>query len=105
LLLIARKKTAETTYCSEFMVALHACEQTIDLHYTLYRMGIPSDGVAWAFGDNTRVITCSIIPQSNLAIQHNALSYHGVCESIAAKIQTKALGWVNFLPLVQPFLF
>jgi hypothetical protein len=84
-------------------------------------MWIPTDGPAWAFGDNASVVTSSTIPQSTLNKQHNALSYHRVCESIAAKILylvhvegkynpsdilTKALGWVNlFWPLVHPLLF
>jgi hypothetical protein len=109
-----KQKTVETaTYGSEFMVALHACERTIDLRYTLCMMGIPTDVPAWAFGDNASVITSSTIPQSTLNKRHNALSYHCVCESIAAKILylvhvegkynpsdilTKALGWVNFWP-------
>jgi hypothetical protein len=72
------------------------------------------------FGDNASGITSSTIPQSTLNKRHNALSYHHVCESIAAKILylvhvegkyyasdivTKALGWVHFWPLVQPLLF
>jgi hypothetical protein len=105
------------------MVAHHVCEQINDLHYTLCMMGIPIDGPAWAFGDNASVITSSTIPQSTLNKQHNALAYHRVCESIAAKILylvqvlegkynpstshilTKALGWVNVGPLFQPLLF
>jgi hypothetical protein len=36
-----KQKIVETaTYGSEFMVARHACEQIIDLHYTLCLMGI-----------------------------------------------------------------
>jgi hypothetical protein len=116
-----KQKTVETaTYGSEFMVARHACEQIMDIRYTLRMMGIPIDGPAWAFGDNASVITSSTIPQSTLNKRHNALSYHRVRESIAAKIMylvhvegkynpsdilTKALGWVNFWPLVQPLLF
>jgi hypothetical protein len=83
-----KQKTAETaTYGSEFMVARHAaCEQSMDLGYTLRMMGILIDGPAWAFRDNASVITSSTIPQSTLQKRHNALSYHRVCESIAAKI-------------------
>jgi hypothetical protein len=82
--------------------------------------GIPFDGPTWTFGDNASVITSSTIPQSTLNKEHNALSYHFFCESIAAKILylvhvegkynhsdilTEALGWVNCCPLVQPLLF
>jgi hypothetical protein len=82
-----KQMTVETaTQGSEFMVAHHACEQIIDLHYTLCTRGIPIDGTAWAFGDNASVITSSTIPQSTLNKQQNDLSYHCVCESIAAKV-------------------
>jgi hypothetical protein len=58
-----KQKTVGTvTYGSEFMVARHACEQIIDLRYSLCMMGIPIDGPAWAFGDNASVITSSTIP-------------------------------------------
>jgi hypothetical protein len=116
-----KQKPLETaTYGSEFMVASHACEQIIDLRYTLRMMGIPIDGPAWAFGNNASVITSSTIPQSTLKKQHNALSFHHVLESIAVKIMylvhvegkynpseilTKPCGWVNFWQLGQPLLF
>jgi hypothetical protein len=81
-----KQKTVETgSYGSEFIVAHHACEQRIDLRYTLCMMGIPIDGPAWVFGDNASVITSSTIPLSTLNKQHNVLSYHRVCESIATK--------------------
>jgi hypothetical protein len=60
-----KQKTIETAiYGSEFMVAHHACEQIIDLRYTLSMMGIPIDGHAWAFGDNASINPSSSIPQS-----------------------------------------
>ena len=116
-----KQKTVETaTYGSEFMVARHACEQIMDLRYTLRMMGIPIDGPAWMFGDNSSVITSSTIPQSTLNKRHNALSYHRVRECLAAKIiyllhidgkynpsdvLTKPLGYTHFWPLIQPLLF
>jgi hypothetical protein len=116
-----KQKSVETaSYGSEFKVARHACEQIFDLSYTLRMMGIPVDGPAWAFGDKASVITSSTIPLSTLNKRHNDLSYHHVCESIASKILylvhvegkynpsdilTKAFGWSNFWPLVQPLLF
>ena len=102
------------------MVARQACEQVMDLRYTLRMMGIPLDGPAWCFGDNMSVITSSTVPQSTLNKRHNALSYHRVRECIAAKILylvhidgtlnpsdalTKSLGWTKFWPLIQPLLF
>jgi hypothetical protein len=44
----------------------HACEQILDIHFTLRMMGIPIDGPALAFGDNASVITASTIPHSTL---------------------------------------
>ena len=108
------------TYGSEFMAARTACEQVIDLRYTLRMMGIPIDGPSWMFGDNQSVITSSTIPESTLNKRQNALSYHLVRECIAAKIiyllhvsgkvnpsdlLTKFLSWANFWPLIQPLLF
>jgi hypothetical protein len=116
-----KQKTVETaTYGSEFLVARQACEQIIDLRYTLRMMGIPIDGPTWMFGDNLSVITSSTIPSSALNKRHNALSYHRVRECLASKIMhfihvdgkynpadifTKYLGWVTFWPLIQPLLF
>jgi hypothetical protein len=116
-----KQNTVETaTYGSEFMVARQATEQIMDIRYTLRMMGIPIDGPSWLFGDNQSVITSSTIPQSMLNKRHNALSYHHVRECIAAGIiylmhchgksnpsdvLTKFLGWSQFWPLIQPFLF
>jgi hypothetical protein len=116
-----KQNTVETaTYGSEFMVARQACEQIMDLRYTLRMLGAPLDGPSWLFGDNQSVITSSTIPQSNLNKRHNALSYHRVRECIAAKILnflhvasqynpsdflTKFLVYTKFRPLVQPLLF
>ena len=73
------------------------------------------------FGDIASVFTLSTTPQSTLNKQHHALSYLCVGhESIAANIMylvhvegeynpinilAKALGWVDFCPLVQLFSF
>ena len=116
-----KQNVVETaTYGSEFMVARQATEQIMDLRYTLRMLGIPIDGPAWLFGDNQSVLTSSTIPHSSLNKRHNALSYHRVRESIAAKIIyfmhvkgehnpsdmfTKFLGWTKFWPLIQPLLF
>jgi hypothetical protein len=102
------------------MAARQAVEQIMDLRYTLRMMGIPLDGPAWMFGDNQSVLTSSTVPHSNLNKRHNALSYHRVCEAVAANfinfmhvegvcnpsdIFTKFLGWNKFWPLVRPLLF
>ena len=102
------------------MVARQATEQIMDLRYTLRMMGVPIDGPTWMFGDNQSVITSSTILQSTLNKRHNALSYHRICEALAAgiivfmhvegrlnpsDIVTKYLGWSKFWPLIQPLLF
>ena len=108
------------TYGSEFMVARQATEQIMDLRYTIRMMGIPLDGPAWLFGDNSSVIISSNIPASTLNKRHNALSYHRVREAIAtgvinfihipgkqnpSDILTKFLSYAVFWPLIRPILF
>ena len=116
-----KQATVETaTYGSEFLVARQATEQILDLRYTLRMMGLPIDGPSWLFGDNSSVITSSTIPHSTLNKRHNALSYHRVRESIAAKIihflhvsgihnpsdvLTKFLGYAKLKYLIRPLLF
>ena len=109
-----------TKYGSEFLVARQATEPILDLRFTLRMMGLPIDGPSWLFGDNSSVITSSTIPHSTLNKRHNALSYHRVRESIAAKIihflhvsgihnpsdvLTKFLGYAKLKYLIRPLLF
>ena len=69
------EKTVETaTYGSEFMVARHACEQIMDLGYTLRMIGIRIDGPSWMFGDNSSVINSSTITHYTLNKFHSDLS-------------------------------
>ena len=66
------------TYSSEFMAALQAVEQIIDLRYTLRMLGVPIEGPSWLFGDNIAIVTSSTIPHSSLKKCWNAISYHKV---------------------------
>ena len=108
------------TYGSEFTAARIATDQVFDLRYMLRMLGVPLDGPAWLFGDNKSVITSSTLPHSTLSKCHNALSYHHVCEAIAAHVMffihisgiqnpsdalSKHLGHAKMWPLVQPLLF
>ena len=83
-------------------------------------IGIPIAGPAILLGDNQSVITSSTSPHSTLNKRHNALAYHRVRESIAAKILqfyhipgienpadilTKFLPYSVFCPLVEILLF
>ena len=82
-----RQGQVETaTYGSKFVAARTATEQIMDLRYTLCMLGVPLDGPSWLFGDNQSVITSSTIPHSQLAKHWNSLSYHRVCEAIAAGV-------------------
>jgi Reverse transcriptase (RNA-dependent DNA polymerase) len=73
------------TYGSEF-VAAHTCvDQIIDLCTTLCYLGVPLRDRSYVFGDNKTVMDSSIIPYAKLHKRHNALSFHHVCEAIAAK--------------------
>ena len=115
-----KNQVESATYGSEFMAAHQAVEQIIDLHYTLWMLGVPIDGPSWLFGDNKSVVTLSMIPHSSLNKHWNALSYHKVCESVAANIiqfehipsqenpadiMTKALPWHKAHVHVEPILF
>jgi hypothetical protein len=90
-----QQSVATATFGSEFMVLFQAAQQIIDLWYTLRMMGIPLDGPYWIFGDNEIVITSSTIPNSNLYKHKNVLSYHCVCECIAAKVFSCSFYWAN----------
>ena len=82
-----RQGTIETaTYGAEFVAAHIVTEQIMDLRTTLRYLGVPIKGKAVLFGDNESVITSSTLPDSRLTKLHNALSYHRVRETIAAKI-------------------
>ena len=116
-----RQGQVETaTYGSEFVAARTATEQIIDLRYTLRMFGVPLDGPSWMFGDNQSVVTSSTIPHSTLSKRWNALSYHRVCEAVAAgylrfhfieskqnpaDILTKALDHATAWPHVDTLLF
>ena len=82
-----RQATVETaTYGSEFVAAITATEQIMDLRNTLRYLGVPIMNQAYMFGDNKSVITSSTIPQSIINKRHNMLAYHRVREAIPAKI-------------------
>jgi Reverse transcriptase (RNA-dependent DNA polymerase) len=116
-----KQATVETaTYGSEFVAARIAVDQIIDLRTTLRYLGVPIEGKSYLFGDNQSVITSSTLPQSSLKKRHNALSYHRVRESIAAKIVamfkidgvnnygdilSKHYGYQQAWPLIKPLLF
>lgn len=88
------QKTVETsTFGSEFTALRIADELLESLRYKLRMFGIPLDGPANTFCDNTSVVTDSTQPASTLKKKHNSITYHRVCEAIAAKVIR--LAWVH----------
>jgi hypothetical protein len=68
------------------LAARTAIEQIIDLHNTLWYLGVPIRGTSMVFGDNETVVNTASVPYSKLHKRHVALSYHRGREAIAAGI-------------------
>src|SRR5210317_1469382 len=116
-----RQKTVETsTYGSELVAARLTAELLMEVRYQLRMLGVPLDGPALLLGDNMSVVLNTSVPSSVLKKKHNAIAYHRVCETIAAKVfrfvhiestknpadvLTKPLGHVLEYSLVNPLLF
>jgi hypothetical protein len=89
-----KQATVETaTYGSEFVAARTCVEQIIHLRNTLQYLGVPVHTCSYMFGDNESVVNSSSIPHAKLHKRHTALSFHRVCEAIAAKYVS-----FNFMP-------
>jgi hypothetical protein len=73
------------TYGSEFVVARTCVDQIVDLCTTLHYLGVPLQDTSYIFSDNKTAVDSSTIPHAKLQKRHNALSFHHVCEAIAAK--------------------
>jgi len=82
-----KQATVETaTYGSEFVAARTCVEQIIDLRNVIRYLGVTIRNKSYVFGDNKSVVNSSSIPHSKLHKRHTALSFHQVCEAVAAKI-------------------
>lgn len=82
-----RQKTVETSsYGSELVALRIAIELVQELRYKLRMLGVPIDRLTTMYGDNMAVFLNTTVPSSQLKKKHNAISYHRVCEAIAAKI-------------------
>ena len=82
-----KQATVETvTYGSEFVAGSTCVEQLIDIRTTLRYLGVPIMGPSHMFGDNESVVNSSKNMYAKLHKRHNALSFHRVRESIAARI-------------------
>jgi hypothetical protein len=80
-----RQSTIEiATYGAEFVAARIATDQIIDLRITLHYLGVPIEGKSHLFGANASVVISASTPHASLKKRHNDLSFHQVCEAIAA---------------------
>jgi hypothetical protein len=73
-------------YGSEFVAARTCVEQVIDLRNTLRYLGVPIQEKSYMFGDNKSVVDSSMQLHAKLHKRHTMLSFHRVCETIAAGI-------------------
>ena len=81
---------ASSTYAAEFSALRTATEEEINIQYYLRCLGvnIPANGTCPTklFGDNLSVIQSASNPGHDLSKKHVAISFHVVCEAIAADI-------------------
>jgi len=111
-------KTA--TYGSELVSACLVVDQIVDLQLTLQYLGVPICEKSYFFRDNKSVVNSSTKPHSKLHKQHNALSFHWVCEAVAshcisfmfidgeyspADILSKHWGYQQVWKILKPILF
>ena len=81
-----KQATVETaTYSSEFVAAITAREQIMDIRQTSRYLGAPITTKSFLFGDNRSVVTSATLPYSTLTKRHNIFAFHRVREAIAAK--------------------
>jgi hypothetical protein len=81
------QKTVETsTNGSELVAARIATELIMELRYMLRSLGVDLEGPTLMLGDNMSVVLNTSVPSSVLKKNHNAIAYHRVRESIAARI-------------------
>lgn len=82
-----RQNTCESsTYGSELVAMRIARDLIVGLRIKLKCFGVPIDGPANVHCDNNGVIQNMSIPESTLSKKHNAINYHVIRESVAAKI-------------------
>ncbi len=74
-----------STFGSEFVAMKTAIEMIEGLRYKLRMMGVAIQGPMSIFCDNNSVMKNAVNPESTLKKRHNAIAYHRVQESIAAK--------------------
>ena len=68
------------------MAMHHAVEEVVALRYMLICLGVNVDTASAVYGDNLGVIQNATIKDSLLKKKHVAISYHKLCEAVAAGI-------------------
>ncbi len=82
-----RQNTCESsTYGSELVAMRIARDQISALQIKLKCFGVPIDGATNLICDNNAVVKNISLPESTLAKKHNAINFHIIHESVAAKI-------------------
>jgi hypothetical protein len=82
-----RQNTVESaTYGAELFVLRIAVEGIIEFRYKLRMMGITLQGPSQVLCDNNSVVLNMTLPSSTLKKKHNAIAYHHVRETVAAKV-------------------
>ena len=82
-----RQNTCESSTHGSELVAMRLARDLISaLRIKLKCFGIPIDGATNVFCDNNAVVKNISIPESTLAKKHNAINFHIIRESVAAKI-------------------
>jgi hypothetical protein len=82
-----RQNTVESsTYGAELVALRIAVEGIIEFRYKLRMMGITLQGPSQVLCDNKSVVLNMTLPSSTLKKKHNAIAYHRVRETVAAKV-------------------
>ena len=82
-----KQNTVESSsFGSEFVALRTACDMIVTLRNKLRMFGVPVDGPADVFCDNSGVVKNSSQPESVLHKRHNAINYHCIREAVAAGI-------------------
>jgi hypothetical protein len=82
-----RQNTVESsTYGAELVALRIAVEGIIEFRYKLRMMGLFMEGPSQILCDNKSVVLNMTLPSSTLKKKHNAIAYHRVRETVAAKV-------------------
>ena len=82
-----RQNTVESSTFGSELVSMRICRDLIvSLRYKLRMFGLNLQGPAYTYCDNAGVVKNVSVPQSVLHKRHNAINYHVIRESVAAKM-------------------